>query len=345
MNFANITLKQLRAFTAIARDGSFTRASEKLNVTQSTLTTSIKTLENEIGLRLFDRSTRAVVLTDQGAQFLPAAERMLRDLSESLDDLRFAATRKRGSAVVAAAASFVHYVMSPAVVHMAACYPGINVRMREETTEGVCRLVLSGEADFGVTTLFRPVPLLDTALVLTDEYGAVYRKGYDLQDEASPMPWSRLAPYTMVALHPSNGIRALVDLHPRIAVRYKKPAYEVGSMPSLLPLLERGLGYATLPALAAQPLVTAGLRFTPLTHPVLRRKLYVVKKHGRTLSPAATALLEAMTQAVQRMEAHPQVDVRFGEEQMRAFADCRNARTIGRATTCDARVSVDPRRK
>ena len=133
------------------------------------------------------------------------------------------------------------------------------------------------------------------------------------------MPWSGLARHTMVALHPSNGIRALIDIHPNIAARYKKPGYEVGSMSSLLPLLQRGLGYATLPAMAAQPLVAAGLRFKPLTHPVLRRKLYVVKKRGRTLSPSATALLEAMTQAVQRMEDHPQVDVLFGAQQMLEF--------------------------
>ena len=320
MGHTNITLKQLRAFTVVAREGSFTRASEKLHVTQSTLTTSIKTLENEVGLRLLDRSTRAVALTAQGLQFLPAAERMLRDLNESLDELHSSATRQRGSAVVAAAASFINYVMSPAVVHMAASYPGITVRMREETTEGVCKHVLSGEADFGVTTLFQPVALLDSALILTDEYGAVYQDGCGLPTDARSLPWSGLASFTMVALHPSNGIRALVDLHPRIAARYKKPGYEVGSMSSLLPLLERGLGYAALPALAAQPLVSAGLRFTPLKSPILKRKLFVVKKRGRTLSPSATALLEAMTQAVSRMEPHPQVDVVFGEQEMRAFA-------------------------
>lgn len=320
MNFANITLKQLRAFAAVARERSFTRASEKLHVTQSTLTTSIKILESEIGLRLFDRSTRAVLLTAQGAQLLPAAERMLRDLSESLEELRLTATKQRGSTVVAAAASFINYVMSPAVLQMADNYPGIAVRMREETTEGVCRLVLSGEADFGVTTLFQPVPSVDTALILTDAYGAVYQRDYALAQESSPMHWSKLAPYTMVALHPSNGIRALVDIHPRIAARYKKPAYEVGSMSSLFPLLDRGLGYATLPALAAQPLVSAGLIFTPLTQPVLRRKLYIIKKHGRALSPSAFALLEAMTRAVQEMDAHPQVAVLFTEAQMRQFA-------------------------
>lgn len=319
MNFANITLKQLRAFAAVARERSFTRASEKLHVTQSTLTTSIKTLENEIGLRLFERSTRTLTLTAPGEQLLPAAERMLRDLSESLEELRLTATRQRGSAVVAAAASFINYVMSPAVLQMAVNYPGIAVRMREETTEGVCRLVLSGEADFGVTTLFQPVSSLDTALILSDTYGAVYNNDYPLTQEPSPISWNRLAPYTMVALHPSNGIRALIDMHPRIASCYKKPAYEVGSMSSLFPLLDRGLGYATLPALAAQPLVTAGLRFTPLTHPVLRRKLYIVKKRGRVLSPSALALLESMTCAVQKIDAHPQVAVMFNEEQMLSF--------------------------
>lgn len=319
MNIGNITLKQLRAFAAVASEGSFTRASEKLHVTQSTLTTSIKTLENEIGLCLFDRSTRAVVLSAQGAQLLPAAERLLRDLTESLEELRLTATRQRGSTIVAAAASFINYVMSPAVIQMAVEYPGIAVRMREETTEGVCRLVLSGEADFGVTTLFQPVSSLDTAVILSDAYGAVYNNDSPLANEASPLPWSRLASHTMVALHPSNGIRALVDIHPRIPTRYKKPAYEVGSMSSLFPLLDRGLGYAALPALAAQPLVSAGLQFTPLVQPVLRRKLYVVKKRGRMLSPAALALLEAMTRAVQQMEKHPQVTVMFNEKQMNAF--------------------------
>jgi len=319
MSAVNITLKQLRAFAAVAREGSFTRASEKLHVTQSTLTTSIKTLESEIGLRLFDRSTRAVLLTGHGAQFLPAAERMLRDLNESLSEMRLAATRQCGSAVVAAAASFINYVLSPAVIQMARAYPGIAVRMREEPTEGVRRLVVSGEADFGVTTLFRAEPLLDTAMILTDVYGAVFEPGHALAREPEPMPWRRLAGHTMVALHPSNGIRALIDLHPRIADKYKKPGYEVGSMPSLLPLLDRGMGYALLPALAAQPLVSAGLSFKPLMQPVLRRKLYVVKKRGRTLSPAAAALLEAMTHAVQVMTPHPQVDVAFGMKQMAEF--------------------------
>ncbi|HEY4067677.1 MAG TPA: LysR family transcriptional regulator, partial [Burkholderiaceae bacterium] len=158
----NITLKQLRAFTALAHERSFTHASETLHVTQSTLTSAIKALEGEIGIRLFDRSTRFCELTPQGARFLPAAQRMLRDLGESLEEVREVAGLQRGSVAVAAAASFINFVLAQAVVDMARSHPAIGVRLVEEITSGVCRLVTDGEVDFGVTSLFAPAPDLDT---------------------------------------------------------------------------------------------------------------------------------------------------------------------------------------
>jgi LysR family carnitine catabolism transcriptional activator len=315
----NVTLKQIRAFATVARERSFTRASERLNLTQSTLTSSIKILEAEIGMRLFDRSTRSVVLTTQGTSFLPVAERLLRDLHDSLEDLRMTADRQRGSVTVAAAPSFINYVLAPAVAWMASIYPGISVRLAEETTEGVTRMILTGEADFGVTTLFRPAPTLDTSLLLTDVYGAVYCTGHGLDAEAEPLSWSRLREHTMIALQGANGIRALVDLHPKIAAQYKSPAYEVGSMSSLQSLLALGFCYATLPALAARPLVADGLRYKPLMKPVLRRHLYVVKKKGRTLSPSAMALLETMTDSLGRIEGDANFKVLFTRREMQAF--------------------------
>lgn len=270
----NVTLKQLRAFVAVAHEQSFTRAAAKLHVTQSTLTSSIRILEGEIGMRLFDRSTRAVTLTPEAQRFLPSAERMLGDLREALEDMRQTAGRQRGSVGVAAAASFIDFVLSAAVVGMAQHYPNIKVRLMEATTEAACQMVLSGQADFGVTTLFEKIPELDSSLVLTDTYGAVHHPDHPLGAQASPLPWSGLAPHVMVSLPKSSGVRALIDLHPRIPERFKRPGYEVGSMSSLSPLLVRGFGYAALPSLAAQPLVADGLVFKPLTQPVLARKLY-----------------------------------------------------------------------
>jgi LysR family carnitine catabolism transcriptional activator len=315
----NITLKQLRAFAGVARERSFTRASERLHVTQSTLTSAIKVLEAEVGIRLLDRSTRSVVLTEQGASFLPVAERLLRDLQESLDELRMTANRQRGSVVIAAAASFINYVLAPAVSRTALIYPGINVRLSEETTEGVARMVLSGEADFGVTTLFQDVPALNVALLLTDVYGAVYAKSHVLKAEAEPLSWRKFGNHTLVGLHRSNGIRALIDLHPKIPSRFKNPAYEVGSMSSLHSLLAQGFGYAALPALAAKPLVADGLCFKSLVQPTLRRRLYIVKKKGRSLSPSGVALVDAMTASLGRIEPDPNIEVLFTQREMQKF--------------------------
>ncbi|MEJ7929513.1 LysR family transcriptional regulator [Ramlibacter sp. AN1015] len=316
----NVTLKQLRAFVAVAHAQSFTGAAAQLHVTQSTLTASIQILEGEIGMRLFDRSTRAVQLTAQGQQFLPAAQRLLRELQQALDDMRQTADLQRGTVAVAAAASFIDYVLSAAVADMAHSYPGIRVRLTEATTDDACAMVLDGEVDFAVTTLVERPALLDAALVLTDTYGSVQHAEHPLSAETGPMRWSRLAPHVMVALPKASGIRALVDQQPQIADRLKQPAYEVASMSSLSPLLARGFGYAVLPALAAQPLVEDGLRFVPLREPVLRRSLFVFKKRGRALTPAAQALLEKTCGALQALATARHVKLYLDEAAVRVFA-------------------------
>ena len=84
----NISLRHLRAFSAVAEAESFTAAARQLFLTQSTLTKTIRELEQEIGLALFERTTRKVVLTTQGNAFLPVARRLLNDFELLLSDLR-----------------------------------------------------------------------------------------------------------------------------------------------------------------------------------------------------------------------------------------------------------------
>src|SRR5690606_8707923 len=132
---------------------------------------------------------------------------LLRELFEALDNLQDTANRQRGFVVVAAAASFIDYVLSPAVVEMAKRYPGIRVRLCEENTAGACRRVLSGEADFAVNTLFQEVEGLDTSMVLSDVYGAVFGADHPLNESDAPLRWSALAAHTVVKLDRANGIQ------------------------------------------------------------------------------------------------------------------------------------------
>ncbi|HYG43975.1 MAG TPA: LysR family transcriptional regulator [Bordetella sp.] len=317
---ANVTLKQIRAFVAVAAESSFTQAANSLHVTQSTLTSSVKALEDEIGMQMFDRSTRAVVLTRQGSMFLPAAQRVLRDLEDALDDLRMVADRERGSVSVCAAGSFITYVLTPALMSMASQHPGIHTRLTEGTTQSVAQQVLSGEADFGVTTLFEPIPDLDTALLLTDAYGAVCSATHPLNGEATPLTWNKLSRHTMIRMSKANGIRTLLDREAKLARLFKSStAYEVSGVASLQALLSQSFGYSALPVLAAKSLVMDGLRFHLLTRPGLRRELYVVKKKGRSLSPASVALFRAMIDALENMAPDAAVEIAFTRDEIRAF--------------------------
>ncbi len=316
----NITLKQLRAFVTVAVECSFTLAAGKLHVTQSTLTSAIKTLEDELGTPLFDRSTRSVMLTHQGALFLPAARRLLRDLNDSLDDLRMMTARERGSVSVCGAGSFIRYVLSPALAMMAADYPHIHVRLSEGTTRSVTPMVLSGEADFGVITLFEPIAELDTAPLLSDAFGIICNTAHPLGG-AGPLNWSALAHHRAIQLNESNGIRALLDRETGLAGLFNNTVYEVSGVASLQTLLNQGFGYSALPALAAKSLINEKLCFRPLSRPAIRRELHVVKKKGRSLSPAATALFRCMVQALEAVPPDRAINVAATGKSTSRFCD------------------------
>ena len=144
----NITLRQLRALLMVANERSFTKAAARLNVTQSALTNAIKSLESELGLRLFDRTTRLVTPTPSGARFTAVAERILGDVGQAVDDLRADAARQQGLVVVAATATMITAMLVPALIALSERYPGVRVRLIEELTEGAVKRLRTGELDF-----------------------------------------------------------------------------------------------------------------------------------------------------------------------------------------------------
>ena len=315
----NVTLRQIRAFSAVASQGSFTRAAAKLGVSQSALTIAVRELEAEVGLRLFDRSTRSVELTQHGAGFLRIADRILDEIDRALDDLRTAAERKSGSVVISAAASFITYVLVPTVAVMARTYPNIAVRLIENTTTGVSRQVMDGEADFGITTLWTRAEDLETEMLLRDTFGVVVPSGHPLARASGKLSWRELKGVSLVSLTPGAGIRVLIEQHPEVAALLKPPTYEVSSVSALQPLIERGVGIAVLPTLAARPLLGSGLVFRPLSRPSIRRELYMLKRRGRSLTPAASQMARIILEELHKLALGQGTKVVSSAESIRQF--------------------------
>jgi DNA-binding transcriptional LysR family regulator len=98
----NVTLRQLRVFIAVARLRSFSRAGNEVGLTQSAVSRCVRELEGEIGLKLVDRTTREVQLTDVGANLVGSVSRLLTDLDAALREIRDLGEQRRGRVIVAA---------------------------------------------------------------------------------------------------------------------------------------------------------------------------------------------------------------------------------------------------
>jgi DNA-binding transcriptional LysR family regulator len=107
----SLDVRQLRAFVTVAECGSFTRAAASLNLSQPALTVQIRKLEQALGVRLFDRNTRVVALTRNGAELLPTLGRILRDLDGVLAETRQLVTMQRGVVRLAVLPSFASGVL------------------------------------------------------------------------------------------------------------------------------------------------------------------------------------------------------------------------------------------
>jgi len=302
----NVTIKQLRSFVMVSQERSFTHAAARMNVSQSALTIGIRALEAEIGMPLFDRTTRSVELTSQGLSFLPVAKRMLDELARGMDDLRSLADLQKGMVVVVATPVIITVALAPAVYALAVEHPGIAVRIIEDASESLPDRVLNGEADFGITSLRQPVDDIERQLLLRDRLGVLCPMDHPIAVKPGDLTWSDLAKFPLVSLGSETGIRAIFENEPRVARILPRPRYEVSSVSSLLALVGSGVGIGICPAIVASPVISEGLMFRPILRPVLRRELFFLKRKRRSLTPAADELANRVFDQFRAMAEPPQ---------------------------------------
>lgn len=295
----NTTLKHLRCFTTVAREGSFTQAAKRIFITQSALTATIQQLEQAVGLKLFDRTTRRVTLTREGASFVPVAERLLQEFDAAVADVRAVADRQRGHVSIAAAPSVVALILAPAIARFSATYPNISVTVSDGGAEVVQQRLLASEADFGITSRWADDPGLEFRPLIYDRFGLVCRRDHPLGRAKTRIAWKRLQGERYVGLAVDTGIRTMLQAAPGLPALLRAPHFEVSSTGSLHAMLDAGLGVSVLPALAAHLKPLNQLAFRELIEPKLEREICVITRRSRALSPAAQSMLTVITDHLQ----------------------------------------------
>jgi DNA-binding transcriptional LysR family regulator len=293
----NITLRQIEAFLAVARDEGFTRAGERLHLTQSAVSLLVRELERQLGLRLFDRTTRAVRLTEAGRGFHPFAEKALLELQSAIDDARDLIDLKRGRVVVAAPPLMASHLVPPVLARFRDTHPGVTLVLRDLLADEILTRVLAGEVDVGIGTFPTVDQGIESAALARDTLILVCPKGHALAKRRS-VRWRDLAEHPLISLDRHSSLRPIADRALATLPTSSRPAYEVSFVTTAIGMVEAGLGVAALPSYILLSTRHAHLVTRRLVEPVVEREISVVTRRGRTLSPAAQTFADLARQEI-----------------------------------------------
>src|ERR1700730_2968035 len=263
----NISLHQLRIFVAVARLGNFTRAAERLHLSQPSLSLHIRQLEQDLGVRLFDRSTRSVVLTQAGDDLLPTAERLLDDFQSAVASVADLAARRRGRVAVAVLPSVAADLLPRAIALLRVRHPDIAVALRDDVAEHIPARVRSGEVDFGLGAIDGVDADIFGSPLVSDELIAVLPGEHPLAHAAKTTSagktvkttWRALAKYPFVAMSRDSSVRRLTEQAFARNGLVLEPAFEARYMSTALGMIAQGLGIGTLPSSAVSMVRQGGL--------------------------------------------------------------------------------------
>ncbi|MAN79025.1 MAG: LysR family transcriptional regulator [Rhodospirillaceae bacterium] len=290
----NFTLRQLQVLTAVARHGSFTRAAQDLGMTQSAVSTSVRHLEAELGLPLFDRDTRNVRPTETGRDLAGRVGGLLDDLNNVLENARSTALRRRGRVRIAAVPTAITRLLPPCCAECRGRYPEIDLRIEEMAAEDVAAAVLDGRADLGVLNEGRDIAALAATPLGNDIFCLVCPQGHPLARKRAPK-WRDLEGADMVMLDARTGSRALIDgvlQDQGVSVR---PVQEMSRPEAVCALVAAGMGIAVLPELAAPTAADQTLVTRRLSEPEAFRRMVLVHAPGRPPEGPAALVAELLS--------------------------------------------------
>ncbi len=288
---AHFDLNDLQAFRAVAELGNFRKAAEAVHISQPAFSRRIEKLEDALGVRLLERTTRRVSLTAVGRDFAGKVQQLLDDLDTALLGIRGVASTRMGEVTLACVPSTVYYYVSQVVQRFRQAYPRTRVKVHDAGANEVLHAVARGEADFGLNFIGIQEPGIEFRTLLEERFVAACRRDHPLA--ARPrVSWADLAAYPFIAVAQSSGNRLLLDQAlAGLAVR-PVSVCEAQHVTTMLGLVEAGLGVAAVPAMAMPAQGHPLLVSVPLDEPVVTRRVGLISRSGRTLAPAAQQLYD-----------------------------------------------------
>lgn len=299
----NAELADLRAFALLAELGHFTRTADALAITPSALSRRIAKLEDALGGRLLDRTTRSVSLTPVGLRFHARLATLLESLDACLEDTHRLASGLEGKIVVACFASLSHTLFPQALARFHQAFPNVQVGLRDGNGVQVLDAVLMREAEFGLTTVSGAMQELVCEQIGQDRYMLVCPSEHALARRTA-VSWQELSQHRVLSFNPAGSSRRQIDPILQAQGIALPWFHEIDQLSSMIGHLEQGEFMAVIPSLMGA--LARNTVCIALEGPVIHRNIGLVRRRDATLSSAGQALWNALRAALSlRLQAAP----------------------------------------
>jgi DNA-binding transcriptional LysR family regulator len=281
-------LKQLEYFVAVAEEGQFTRAANRVLVAQPAVSAQIRSLERELGERLFHRDRRAVTLTAAGEALLPHARAALAAAERGRDTITSLRGLLHGRLRIGVSGP-VDNRLAETLGDFHRAHPAVEIELTNQQNEPLLHAVAAGEMDAAVVGLgAQPLPPgVLASVVAVEPLVVAVRRGDPLRHRKT-ITLGALHEHPMITLIPGSGLRTVLENACSVAGFRPRIAAETGELGSLVGLAAEGLGVAILPRSATEGADVAVLK---LTCPRLERRT-ALAWNDASVSPAGRAFLE-----------------------------------------------------
>lgn len=292
-----MTVKQLRAFLAVARTLSFTQACEHLHLSQPALSLAIKGLEESLGGRLLIRSTRSVRLTPEGESLVPLAKRLIAEWDNTEELLRQRFTLQLGRLAVATMPSFASNLLPPALRVFRQRHPRVNVTVHDVINEQVIEMVRARQVELGLVFEPEATGSLTFTPLFRDRFVAVVPADSRLAERAR-LGWATLMTRDFIALQRPSMVRRLLEQQLQSRGVTLPAAFECHQLATVGRMVASGLGVSAVPSLCIAQMQELGAVCVPLEDPVIERDVGVLTWNNHELSVAALALQEVLAETI-----------------------------------------------
>jgi DNA-binding transcriptional LysR family regulator len=312
----NITSRQLKAFLLTARYQSFSRAADHLFITQSGMSVLVRELEEQLGFRLFQRTTRKVTLTEFGSRFLPVADRSVVELEAAASSIGRSLASPRSTLAFGAAPFIAGDILPQAIAAFAASGARLDVRLVDAKLPVLVQLLQSGELDVALSASehnfagLQKAPLVGFPLVL------IAAKSLPIEE---PVRWADAVRMRLVGYRTENPVRQLVDHALRAAGRHTPPEVLCNYLETQIAMVEVGSGVAVVPSFAAASCAKRDIAVYRLTDPVVSGTLYYLVKRSHKLPPGSEAFIAFLRDLIGRSQdgGRPEEHLRLVQSQTR----------------------------